>query len=65
MKLKLPTLFLAAVVILTLAFLAPFPIPDPQQNLPTTPANTTTTGVVTYVADYTLPGPMPTATLQR
>ena len=65
MKLKLPTLFLAAVVIVTLAFFATIPVPDPRQNVLTTPANTTTTGVATYVVDYTRPGPMPTAALQR
>ena len=65
MKLKLPTLFLATALIVTLAFFARIPVPDPQQKLSTTPANTTTTSIGTYVADYTLPGPMPTATLQR
>ena len=79
MKLKLPTLFLAAVVIVTVAFFATIPVPDPQQNLPTTPALTTLTSIGTYLmagritgglspstsADYTRPGPMPTAALPQ
>ena len=79
MKLKPPTLLLAAAVILTLAFFATIPVPEPQRDLTTTPAITTTTSIGTDLmaslrtggvipttsADYTPPGPVPTANLPQ